>query len=133
MTKTAGDQVRRDISEVSRHAERQAQSVGGLASAVGNCLVVQCLVTDQADAISDRCMQEDELNLLEDGLQLWVIALRNAPSPHAGLLDLFTNLAAVMQRSTGVLLLAINKGNVCANRQFTVSLRGYASALHICA
>ena len=64
-------------------------------------------------------MQEDELNLLEDGLQLWVIALRNAPSPHAGLLDLFTNLAAVMQRSTGMLLL--NKGKLFAARQFNVS------------
>ena len=58
-------------------------------------------------------MQPDELNLLEDGLQLWLIALRNAPAPHAALLDLFSNLAAVMERSTGAtiswcsLLLAI--------------------------
>ena len=48
-------------------------------------------------------MQADELNLLEDGLQLWLIALRNAPSSEAGnaLLDLFPNLTAVMLRSTG--------------------------------
>lgn len=46
-------------------------------------------------------MQPDELNLLEDGLQLWLIALRNAPAPHAPLLDLFLNLATVMERSTG--------------------------------
>ncbi|DBA79077.1 hypothetical protein WJX77_002150 [Trebouxia sp. C0004] len=44
--------------------------------------------------------QPDELNLLEDGLQLWLIALRNAPAPHASLLDLFSNLATVMERST---------------------------------
>ncbi|KAL3150483.1 hypothetical protein ABBQ32_000305 [Trebouxia sp. C0010 RCD-2024] len=46
--------------------------------------------------------QPDELNLLEDGLQLWLIALRNAPSPQSaeGLLNLFPNLTAVMERST---------------------------------
>ncbi|KAK9830439.1 hypothetical protein WJX72_011753 [[Myrmecia] bisecta] len=44
--------------------------------------------------------QPDELNLLEDGLQLWLIALRNATSPHAELLALFSNLAAVMERSS---------------------------------
>ena len=43
-------------------------------------------------------------NLLEDGLQLWLIALRNAPSSEAAssLLDLFPNLTAVMERSTGL-------------------------------
>jgi len=46
-------------------------------------------------------LQPDELNLLEDGLQLWLIALRNAPALHASLLDLFSNLATVMERSTG--------------------------------
>ena len=45
--------------------------------------------------------QPDELNLLEDGLQLWLIALRNAPSPQQPLLALFPNLAAVMERSPG--------------------------------
>ncbi|KAL3137934.1 hypothetical protein ABBQ38_005181 [Trebouxia sp. C0009 RCD-2024] len=46
--------------------------------------------------------QPDELNLLEDGLQLWLIALRNAPSSQSteGLLNLFPNLTAVMERST---------------------------------
>ena len=50
-------------------------------------------------------MQADELNLLEDGLQLWLIALRNAPSLETAgaLLDLFPNLTAVMERSTGLL------------------------------
>lgn len=47
--------------------------------------------------------QPDQLNLLEDGLQLWLVALRNAPSPNSGLLSLFPNLAAVMQQSTGLL------------------------------
>lgn len=49
-------------------------------------------------------MQADELNLLEDGLQLWLIALRNAPAAHTAgpLLDLFPNLTAVMERSTGL-------------------------------
>ncbi len=46
-------------------------------------------------------LQPDELNLLEDGLQLWLIALRNAPAPQAWLLDLFANLCVVMERSTG--------------------------------
>ena len=47
------------------------------------------------------CLQPDQLNLLEDGLQLWLVALRNAPLPDPGLLSLFPNLAAVMQQSTG--------------------------------
>lgn len=46
-------------------------------------------------------MQKDELNLLEDGLQLWVVTLRNAPQPHPGVIALFPHLAAVMQKSTG--------------------------------
>ena len=45
--------------------------------------------------------QPDELNLLEDGLQLWLIALRNAPNPQQPLLSLFSNLTAVMERSSG--------------------------------
>ncbi|CAL8468538.1 g8078 [Coccomyxa elongata] len=44
--------------------------------------------------------QPDELNLLEDGLQLWLIALRNAPEPQPELLNIFPNLAVVMERST---------------------------------
>lgn len=44
--------------------------------------------------------QPDELNLLEDGLQLWLVALRNAPGPNADLLSLFPNLVAAMERST---------------------------------
>jgi hypothetical protein len=44
--------------------------------------------------------QPDELNLLEDGLGLWLVALRNAPQPHPQLLQLFPNLHAVMARST---------------------------------
>jgi len=45
--------------------------------------------------------QPEELNLLEDGLQLWLVALRNAPAPEPGLLHLFPHLVAVMERSTG--------------------------------
>lgn len=54
--------------------------------------------------MASLCVQADELNLLEDGLQLWLIALRNAPSSQSaeGLLNLFPNLTAVMERSTGV-------------------------------
>ena len=44
--------------------------------------------------------QPDELNLLEDGLQLWLITLRNAPAPELGLLDFFPNLVAAMAAST---------------------------------
>ena len=45
-------------------------------------------------------MQPDELNLLEDGLQLWLVALRNAPGPQPDLLALFPHLVAAMERST---------------------------------
>ena len=45
--------------------------------------------------------QPDELNLLEDGLQLWLIALRNAPAQQPWLLDLFSNVCAIMEKSTG--------------------------------
>ncbi|KAK9844039.1 hypothetical protein WJX81_002691 [Elliptochloris bilobata] len=44
--------------------------------------------------------QPEELNLLEDGLQLWLIALRNAPAPHPALLELLPHLAAIMDRQT---------------------------------
>lgn len=44
--------------------------------------------------------QPDELNLLEDGLALWLVALRNAPEPHPALLQIYPNLHAVMARST---------------------------------
>lgn len=47
-------------------------------------------------------MQPDELNLLEDGLQLWLIALRNAPVPQPWLLDMFPNACIVMEKSTGM-------------------------------
>ena len=47
------------------------------------------------------CLQPDELTLLEDGLQLWVVALRNAPRPDPGLLSLFPRLQPIMQASTG--------------------------------
>ena len=45
--------------------------------------------------------QTDALNLLEDGLQLWLVALRNAPEPQPELLNLFPNLAATLRTSTG--------------------------------
>ena len=48
-------------------------------------------------------MQKDQLNLLEDGLQLWLVALRNAPEANPQLLDLFPNLAVAMESSTGTL------------------------------
>ena len=51
-----------------------------------------------------RCccdLQPDELNLLEDALQLWLVSLRNAPEPNAQLLSFFPNLVAAMERSTG--------------------------------
>lgn len=44
--------------------------------------------------------QPDEINLLEDGLQLWLVALRNAPAPHPELLAIFPHLVAAMERST---------------------------------
>ena len=46
-------------------------------------------------------LQPDELNLLEDGLQLWLIALRNAPAPQPELLALFPHLICAMEKSTG--------------------------------
>jgi hypothetical protein len=47
------------------------------------------------------CAQPDELNLLEDGLALWLVALRCAPAPNQELLALFPHLTAAMERSTG--------------------------------
>lgn len=45
--------------------------------------------------------QPEELNLLEDGLQLWLVALRNAPGPQPALLEPLPHLVAIMDRSTG--------------------------------
>jgi hypothetical protein len=42
----------------------------------------------------------DSLNLLEDGLALWLVALRHAPAPDPRLLEPFTELAAGMLSST---------------------------------
>ncbi len=55
--------------------------------------------------------QPEELNLLEDGLQLWLVALRNAPAPEPGLLQLFPHLVAIMERSTGA---HVHRGGVYA-------------------
>ena len=63
----------------------------------GSCSVAKNVDDENHDAL----VQADELNLLEDGLQLWLIALRNAPGPQSWLLDLFPNLCAVMEKSTG--------------------------------
>jgi hypothetical protein len=46
-------------------------------------------------------VQPDELNLLEDGLQLWLVALRNAIAPDPQLVGLFPNLSLVLDHSTG--------------------------------
>ena len=58
-------------------------------------------------------MQPDEVNLLEDGLQLWVVSLRNAPGPDPGLLGLFPRLPPIMQSSTGALLLSLTLVQGC--------------------
>lgn len=42
-----------------------------------------------------------EPEILEDGLLLWLVALRNAPAAHAPLLDLFPLLLRAMADSTG--------------------------------
>jgi len=39
--------------------------------------------------------------LLEDGLLLWLVAIRNAPAPHPALLQLFPLLLQGMAASTG--------------------------------
>lgn len=46
-------------------------------------------------------VQPDELNVLEDGLQLWLIALRNAIVPDPQIVGLFPNLSLVLDHSTG--------------------------------
>uniref|UniRef100_A0A061R0T2 Importin-11-like isoform x1 n=1 Tax=Tetraselmis sp. GSL018 TaxID=582737 RepID=A0A061R0T2_9CHLO len=61
-------------------------------SAYGVVLPILNSATDPANP--------EEANLLEDGLALWLVALRNAASPHPGLLGIFPNLHAVMARST---------------------------------
>ncbi|CAK9199162.1 unnamed protein product [Sphagnum jensenii] len=43
--------------------------------------------------------QPDELNMLEDGVQLWQTTLRNAPIMVPQLMDLFPHLVAVMERN----------------------------------
>jgi hypothetical protein len=60
--------------------------------------------------------QQDALNLLEDGLQLWLVALRNAVAPEPQLLALFPNLAAALNQSTGMLIFVseIVSPNNCA-------------------
>jgi hypothetical protein len=44
--------------------------------------------------------QPDGLNLLEDGLHLWLVALRHAPAPHPGLLAPLPHLLAALRAST---------------------------------
>lgn len=41
-----------------------------------------------------------EPEILEDGLQLWLVALRNAPGPQPTLLELFPHLITAMAAST---------------------------------
>eukprot|EP00850_Spirogloea_muscicola_P008802 SM000048S16514 [mRNA] locus=s48:162009:170563:+ [translate_table: standard] len=41
----------------------------------------------------------DELNLLEDGMQLWLVTLRNAPTMVPQILSLFSHLVPVMERN----------------------------------
>ncbi len=61
--------------------------------------------------------QPDELNLLEDGLQLWLVALRHAPAPHPGLLgEPFPNLVAAMTKSTEHIAVSCL---LCASRKCT--------------
>jgi hypothetical protein len=51
-------------------------------------------------AVSTNPSQSDELNLLEDGLLLWLVALRHAPAAHPGLLAPIPNLLSAMETST---------------------------------
>ena len=51
--------------------------------------------------------QPDELNMLEDGLQLWQAALRNAPAMVPPLMHLFTHLGPVMDRNFDHLLVSM--------------------------
>ena len=44
--------------------------------------------------------QPDELNLMEDGLLLWLVALRHAPTPNSGLLAPLPHLLSAMETST---------------------------------
>lgn len=44
--------------------------------------------------------QPDELNLMEDGLLLWFVALRHAPAPHPGLIAPLPHLLSAMEGST---------------------------------
>lgn len=51
-------------------------------------------------AVATDPSQPDELNLMEDGLLLWLVALRHAPAPHPGLLAPLGHLLNAMERST---------------------------------
>ena len=65
---------------------------------------IQCIMSTSVPCQSMTLWgsaQPEELNLLEDGLQLWLVALRNAPGPRPALLEPLPHLVAIMDRSTG--------------------------------
>lgn len=71
----------------------------------------------------------DALNLLEDGLQLWLVALRNAPAPEPGLLALFPLLAAGMAASTEHIAVGMRICASCVLLGGAEFLRHYGEAL----
>lgn len=56
---------------------------------------------------STNINQPDELNMLEDGLQLWQTTLKHAPSMAPQLLDLFPYLVPIMERNSDHLQIAM--------------------------
>eukprot|EP00271_Cylindrocystis_brebissonii_P019770 TRINITY_DN6200_c0_g1_i2.p1 TRINITY_DN6200_c0_g1~~TRINITY_DN6200_c0_g1_i2.p1 ORF type:complete len:451 (-),score=102.92 TRINITY_DN6200_c0_g1_i2:173-1402(-) len=51
--------------------------------------------------------QPDELNMLEDGMQLWLTTLRHAPAMVPPLLHLFPNLIPIMERNFDHMMVAM--------------------------
>eukprot|EP00850_Spirogloea_muscicola_P009002 SM000049S16773 [mRNA] locus=s49:579453:591318:+ [translate_table: standard] len=70
-----------------------------LVGALGNqCTITYLLLFPILHHSTDITLP-DELNLLEDGMQLWLVTLRNAPTMVPQILSLFSHLVPVMERN----------------------------------
>lgn len=58
-------------------------------------------------ALSVDVNQEGHVYLLEDGLELWIALLENAPTPTPAIMDLFRNMPALLDQSTENLRLCL--------------------------
>ncbi|XP_029165906.1 importin-11 [Nylanderia fulva] len=77
-------------------------------------------------ALSCDVTQEGHVYLLEDGLELWLALLENAPAPTPAIMDLFANMPALLDKSTENLRLClyIIQAYVLLNPQDFFTYRG---------